>query len=417
VKARLGPSLDLLHHGLSYLARLRQGRREAEAHLSHPERVGVPAPSVVQLRITNLCNLRCRMCGQWGDTGQFLAHEAGDAEHELTRQRVGLDRQLSLREYESLLDQLVAFDPIVSLFGGEPLLYPDIVPLVRAAKQRGLKVTMITNGWFLEKFAADLVEAGMDSVAVSVDGPPDVHDRIRGQPGSFARLAAGLRALEAERQARGRGVPLAVAIYPITELNLSHAQAGIEALQQLPLHGINVGLRWFVPSAVGAEYEKVMREELGSSAESWKGFEFAWPEQGPLAAEGDAMRGLVDWLETRHRDRIFDTLRGRPWVTFIPKVAAKDVPAYFTDFGRTFGHDFCPVAWYFAQVGPDGEVVFCGDFPDYSIGNVRKEPFLGLWNGARAAAFRTRLKRAPLPICSRCCGSYVYGRWERPAST
>jgi len=73
------------------------------------------------------------------------------------------------------------------------------------------------------------------------------------------------------------------------------------------------------------------------------------------------------------------------------------------------------VAWYFAQVEPDGEVCFCGDFPDYFIGNVRQSPFTEIWTGPRARAFREKLRREPLPVCARCCGSYVYGRWARPA--
>ena len=82
----------------------------------------------------------------------------------------------------------------------------------------------------------------------------------------------------------------------------------------------------------------------------------------------------------------------------------------------TFGHDLCPVAWYFAQVEPDGEVTFCGDFPDYFIGNVRKSSFREIWTGEKASRFRQKLAREPLPICARCCGSYVYGKWERPTA-
>ena len=60
------------------------------------------------------------------------------------------------------------------------------------------------------------------------------------------------------------------------------------------------------------------------------------------------------------------------------------MPAYFEEPARTFGHDLCPVAWYFAQIEPDGDVCFCGDFPDYVIGNVREEPFTSVWTGERA---------------------------------
>jgi len=68
-------------------------------------------------------------------------------------------------------------------------------------------------------------------------------------------------------------------------------------------------------------------------------------------------------------------------------------------------------------VEPDGEVVFCGDFPDYSLGNVRRESFREIWTGERANRFRAKLAREPLPICARCCGNYVYGKWERPAAS
>ena len=74
----------------------------------------------------------------------------------------------------------------------------------------------------------------------------------------------------------------------------------------------------------------------------------------------------------------------------------------------------CPVAWYFAQVEPDGEVCFCGDFPDYVIGNVRTQAFRDIWTGEKAARFRAKLAKEPLPICARCCGNFVYGKWKRP---
>ena len=94
----------------------------------------------------------------------------------------------------------------------------------------------------------------------------------------------------------------------------------------------------------------------------------------------------------------------------------EEAPEYLTDFPKTFGHNLCPVAWYYAQVLPDGDVCFCGDFPDYIIGNVRRQSFREVWMGAKAAAFREKLAREPLPICARCCGNYVYGKWDRPST-
>jgi MoaA/NifB/PqqE/SkfB family radical SAM enzyme len=407
-----------------YLARMKRGRRGVREHLEAPSPGNLPMPTFVQLRVTNLCNLRCPMCGQWGDTGIYRSDRFpasatdGEGERARIRELIGLKRQLSLQDYVKLLDEIAPFQPIVSLFGGEPFLYPDLLPLVREVKKRGMTCTVITNGGRLEQHARELVLAGIDSIAVSIDGPPEVHNRIRGQSDSFERAAAGVRAIARWRTELGRALPMLIAIVPITELNLTEIGPAVEALRELPLDTINVGLRWFVPKDAGARYEVVMKETFGVRAESWKGFDFEWNKGGNGAEEDHArhMNDLVRLLKSLRRRRYLDSALGKPWVSFVPQVRPDDVPAYFSDFNQVFGHELCPVAWYFAQVEPDGEVCFCGDFPDYFIGNVRKQEFSEIWRGEKAQKFRAKLAKEPLPICNRCCGSYVYGKFQRPTS-
>src|SRR5438128_3751128 len=132
---RLRPLFKRVGFALRYALRMRRGRRRVMAHLASAATVPVPMPTFVQLRVTNLCNLRCKMCGQWGDTGIFRANgaeSATDGEREKSRiqELIGRKRQLALADYVRLLDEVAPFHPIISLFGGEPLLYPDIVPLV-----------------------------------------------------------------------------------------------------------------------------------------------------------------------------------------------------------------------------------------------------------------------------------------------
>jgi MoaA/NifB/PqqE/SkfB family radical SAM enzyme len=406
-----------------YLARMNRGRRGVREHLASPTAGNLPMPTFVQLRVTNLCNLRCPMCGQWGETGIYRSDRSpatatdGERERARIKELIGAKRQLALDDYVRLLDEIAPFQPIVSLFGGEPFLYPDLLPLVREVKKRGLTCTVITNGGRLEKHARELVEAGIDSIAVSIDGPPELHNRIRGQADSFERAAAGVRAVARAREDLGRPVPMLIAILPITELNLTEIAPAIEILRELPIDTINVGLRWFVPKEAGARYELVMKETFGVRAESWKGFEFQWPNGAGGASHTKQMTDLVKLLKTLRRRRLLDSAMAKPWVSFVPDIRPEQVPSYFTDFDRVFGHSLCPVAWYFAQVEPDGEVCFCGDFPDYFIGNVRKQPFAEIWRGEKAQKFREKLAKEPLPICNRCCGSFVYGKFERPSPT
>ena len=410
--------LQLAGFARRHLGRMTEGRRAVMGHLADPRTENLPMPTFVQLRVTNLCNLRCKMCGQWGDTGIFRSQSGADAsdgalERARIQELIGARRQLALSDYVRLLDELAPARPIISLFGGEPFLYPDILPLIREVKARGLTCTIITNGGRLEALARELVEIGIDSIAVSIDGPPDVHNRIRGRDDSFEKAAAGIRAVAHWQKALKRPLPFQIAILPVTELNLDAIAPAVEALRALPLDTINVGLRWFVPADVGADYERVMREQLGVEATSWKGFDFDWAKVG--ATKGQQMGELVKLLKGLKRRRFIDSTLGRPWTSFVPDVPAEKVPEYFSDFSQTFGHNLCPVAWYFAQVEPDGEVTFCGDFPDYFIGNVRNRSFREIWTGEKAARFRAKLAKEPLPICARCCGNYVYGKWERPA--
>ncbi len=382
-------------------------------------------PTFVQLRVTNLCNLRCKMCGQWGDTGIFrsssrmAAPRDGAPERARIQELDRLEAPARARRLRALLDEVAAGSPIISLFGGEPFLYPDILPLIARSSSRGLTCTVITNGGRLEALARDLVELGIDSIAISIDGPPEVHNRIRG---ARPTLREGRRRASARWRAGARSsagaLPMLIAILPVTELNSGRRSVRpSRRCGELPLDTINVGLRWFVPENVGAEYERVMREELGVEATSWKGFDFdGWPDA--LRPEGKPMTELVRLMKALRRRRFLDSTVGRPWTSFVPDVPAARVPCVLQRLRRDLRpSDLCPVAWYFAQVEPDGEVCFCGDFPDYFIGNVRRQPFRDIWTGEKAARFRAKLAKEPLPICARCCGNFVYGKWQRPPVT
>jgi MoaA/NifB/PqqE/SkfB family radical SAM enzyme len=73
-------------------------------------------PSRASLTITNFCNLRCRMCGQWSEEGYVRGNTAR------------LKNELSLAEWKGVVDQLAAHHvEWVLLRGGEVFMYPGIV--------------------------------------------------------------------------------------------------------------------------------------------------------------------------------------------------------------------------------------------------------------------------------------------------
>src|ERR1700737_4935925 len=120
--------LQLSGFARRHLGRMSRGRREVMDHLSSPRPDNLPMPTFVQLRVTNLCNLRCKMCGQWGDTGIYRADgfSASATDGQIARkgiwESIGAKRQLALSDSVRFLDEVAPSQPIVSLFGGEPFL-------------------------------------------------------------------------------------------------------------------------------------------------------------------------------------------------------------------------------------------------------------------------------------------------------
>lgn len=110
--------------------------------------------------------------------------------------------ELSTAEALRLVDEMkVQGTRMVSLSGGEPLLRPDLARIVDALLERGMTLSLNTNGFLVPRHRALI--GRMSRVKISLDGLEPVHDAVRGK-GSF-RLAT--RAIEL---CRDWGVPITV---------------------------------------------------------------------------------------------------------------------------------------------------------------------------------------------------------------
>jgi len=109
----------------------------------------------LRLALTSRCNLRCVYC---------MREEHAEV--------VSPKNELSVQEVRRLLKVLAGMGvEKVRFTGGEPLLREDIVELVRLAKStEGIrKVAITTNGLLLDRYADDLLEAGLDALNFSLD--------------------------------------------------------------------------------------------------------------------------------------------------------------------------------------------------------------------------------------------------------
>jgi radical SAM protein with 4Fe4S-binding SPASM domain len=111
--------------------------------------------------ITDACNLRCIHC-------------EADAGHRDPA-------ELTTQEALDLTGELAAAGcASVNLTGGEPLLRRDWPLIARALVDRGVEVTVITNGLLVsEARISRMIDAGVTGAAVSLDGLREAHDTIR----------------------------------------------------------------------------------------------------------------------------------------------------------------------------------------------------------------------------------------------
>jgi len=120
-------------------------------------------PEICVWELTCACNLRCGHCGS----------SAGAAR----------PNELDTAECLALVRALAELGcRVITLSGGEPTLRGDWEEIASAIRDCGMIPNMVTNGIALDAgMARRMKAAGLANVAVSIDGPRDVHDRIRGK--------------------------------------------------------------------------------------------------------------------------------------------------------------------------------------------------------------------------------------------
>jgi Fe-coproporphyrin III synthase len=199
-------------------------------------RSGFLPDRIIHLHPTRQCNLACLHCYSESGPNQRGALEPASVTSAL--------EVLRAEGYE-----------VVSLSGGEPLVYRDIGAVVGSAKQLGFRVTMITNGLLVNGRNAAVVSE-LDGMAISFDGLAETHDVIRARPGAFDRACAALRQLADD----GRPVAAAIsltrdAIPELPDLAYHLAALGARALQIRPVARAGRA-KSMSPSAFGSDADR-----------------------------------------------------------------------------------------------------------------------------------------------------------------
>lgn len=325
----------------------------------------VPFPQVVSLYLTERCNLNCKMC--------FLKNIKTDPGF------------IPLSVVKSLVSELMCIRPRYSMSGGEPFLHPDIEELIKFIKSHSLSLSIVTNGTKLTHFAKLIVHTGVDRIKVSIDGVPDVHDKIRGVPGTFSNLCEGIEEINKEKKKQGKRKPrlfLYSLLHPSSdpEFIISFAEQHNFAVVNF-LHILSIGpedLREFacIP---------------GMNPHYWKG----------------AVFDNENFRITRDLFRRIRSIDSEVEIMFTPNIEVEDLERYYerdSEYLSGFKGN-CTSPWTSVYIMPPSKAEIC---PDVVVGSIKNKRFLSVWNSNHARNLRNRIFSGNvLPVCKGCCSYYM----------
>jgi AdoMet-dependent heme synthase len=210
-----------------------------------------PYDFLIQWHLTERCNLRCRHCYQEG----------------------GNQAELSLAEIYRVIDEIsdmlkawqedydLEFSPSFNVTGGEPFLRADFFDILDRLLKTGFEIYILSNGTCITSDLAQKIAAlGVHGVQVSLEGPEEIHERVRGR-GSFAAALQGVRhLLEARVQVSLNAT--------ISRMNAGYFQDLVDLATELGVH--RLGCSRLVPAGRGQNLldDLLTREETKQFYES-----------------------------------------------------------------------------------------------------------------------------------------------------
>ncbi|NSW84310.1 MAG: radical SAM protein [Syntrophothermus sp.] len=302
----------------------------------------IQGPLVVTIELTNECNLKCRHC--YASAGEKL------------------DNELSLDEIKQLLGELSQLGTMeVEFSGGEPLLRPDLFEIIEYAEGLDFSVVLITNGTLVDReVASTLGSLGLKHVQVSLDGLKENHDYLRGD-GTYEAVLESVRLLAEE------GVSVAVR----TTVNRRNV-GELEKIADLAvgMGASKLGFVRFFPAGRGMGY----KEDLMLDAEGMRSFRLTGKK-----------------IKEKYRDKI--------------EISADPCGFLEEEIFQQYLQEesiLCPCGKTWCLVKPDGTVSPC-EIMTFNAGNVRKQRFETIWEGAPIMkAFREFNPELLKGVCSTC---------------
>lgn len=334
-----------------------------------------PPPETVYITLTNRCQCQCAMCS--------LGHKRGVAVY---RDPAAISQ---------LVTELASFDCFFVFYRQEPLLHPALDEILRIITNSGAQCQITTNGLLLSKKADEITANAVRKLWVSVDGPPDVHDRIRRVPGLFKKVEQGVFATAESRERANSKYPLTLGLSAcVSGENYLHLPELFDLVSGWPIDYVVLNhLRFTTPEMVSASRANA----LGFSPKP------SLREDSPLLKiDLGRFHEIMDYGKSVLGTALHEG----------PRLNDEALFRYYHSSGDVFAKVPCITSWFVTDIDIDGDLIQCGATHQVRTSPKPTESFMETWNGPEWRALRrTLLAQSPFSSCVRC--SHLFNSADR----
>jgi Fe-coproporphyrin III synthase len=315
--------------------------------------------------ITYRCTSRCKTCTMW--------------------QRGKAGEELSLAEWQKAADMCHELGvKYIELFGGDALLRKEVVvPLIAHIKKYPIEVDLVTNCNLMDQATAEgIVQAGLDSLWLSIDGVGESHDCVRGKDGFFSNV---VNCIEVVKRARGKRKK------PLLHCNTTISKFNVDAFEKILPFAEEAGLDF-----MQLEYAGEFLPEMVNQA-SINGVE----PRPYFISQGDSI--LVDRTQAQVLKRKVQQLKKEARRMKI-SLMTENIDCLKTENLVTgeFGNKRCYVARFKITIDPYGNILACPFFSDHHLGNIKNEKMTRIWKNERHLGFLRSLVGIWPVFCKHC---------------
>lgn len=339
-------------------------------------------PEWLVLGVNNLCNMSCKMC----DVG--TGFEGSNFHFHLTGAR---PLNMPLELITRIFDQAAKYYPKAKMGYAftEPIIYPHLSESVAYASKLRLHTSITTNALKLRNVADELHKAGLSEIMVSLDGPEEIHNEIRGNRHSFQWALEGIEKVLALPHPR----PEVSVFCTLTEWNIGHLERFVKRFEKLPLKRMGFMHTNYTTHEMAAAHNALWGEFYPATASNMEGIDLSKMNLSLLLQEVKAIRAMklpfpVSWSPELHDAQALNTFYHQPQVK-IGKI--------------------CNDAFRNLMIKSDGTAIPAhGRCYRVEAGNLYQNTLPELWNAPALAQFRKSLMKSGglLPACSRCCSAF-----------